>query len=110
VMTSASNVRGRLRDQVGEESAEGASEQPAFAPEAVDAEQLANLLGVSLRHVRRMEAMKKLPPPLRLGRCLRYRLEGSLGVRTWMDAGCPDRATFEREQSGVHWTRGYSRN
>jgi hypothetical protein len=77
---------------------------------AVTAEELAEMLRVSLRHVRRQEASGKLPPPVRIGRSLRYRVTGPFGVRAWLDAGCPDRTTFERCQSTALRNQGASMN
>lgn len=59
---------------------------------AVDIAGLASFMGISKRHLLRLKAAGKLPEPIRLGRCVRWPLEG---IRAWMDAGCPDRAKWE---------------
>ena len=47
---------------------------------------VAALLGVSARHVWRMNADGRLPPPVRFGRSIRWR---NTDVASWIDAGCP---------------------
>ena len=58
----------------------------------ISAAELARRLGVSLRHVRRMDAAGKLPTPVRLSRCVRYSADE---VCAWIAAGAPDRRTWE---------------
>lgn len=60
-------------------------------PLLLSAEELAKVLGVSLRHVRRLNAAGRLPPSVRLGRSVRWRLPE---VRRWLDLGAPDRAAW----------------
>ena len=61
---------------------------------AVDAATLATSLGVSLRHLRRMEASGALGPrPLRFGRSVRYSVAE---VQEWIRAGAPDRKTWQQ--------------
>ena len=63
-------------------------------PLAVDAATVAKMLHVSLRHLRRMDASGKLGPHgLRFGRSVRYSVEE---VRRWLEAGAPDRATWDQ--------------
>ena len=61
-------------------------------PLALSAVELARLLGVSLRHVRRLDSAGKLPKPIRLGRAVRWRVNE---VNDWMAVGAPDRRTWE---------------
>ena len=69
------------------------SEQPTFtAPLAYSAQHLAERLGVSLRHVRRMDAAGMLPKPIRLGRAVRWPAED---IHGWLKAGSPDRRKWE---------------
>jgi prophage regulatory protein len=72
-----------------------ATTRPPSEPVAaitVDAQRLAVLLGVGLRTVRTWDAAGKLPQPVRIGkRTLWYLPE----VHQWMQAGAPDRATWE---------------
>jgi prophage regulatory protein len=63
---------------------------------AVDAQRLAELLGLSLRTIRRLDSSGKLPRPLRIGGAVRWRLSE---VNRWVDAGCPDRAEWERRRA-----------
>ena len=58
---------------------------------ALDAKTLARLLGVSVRHVRRMDASGKLPAAVRLGRSKRW-LAGT--IQAWLKAGAPDQRTW----------------
>ncbi len=52
----------------------------------IDAPQLAELLGISQRTLWRFRSAGKLPPALKLGGCVRWRLAE---VRQWIAAGCP---------------------
>lgn len=62
------------------------------APLAVSAGELANRMGVSLRHVRRMDSAGLLPKPVRLGRAVRWPLDE---VDRWLRAGAPGRKHWE---------------
>lgn len=72
--------------------------QPAAdpAPLLVSAKQLAKLLDVGLRTVRTWDAGGKLPEPVRIGGAVRWHLDE---IRAWIDAGAPDRATWNRMHS-----------
>ncbi len=59
---------------------------------AISARQLSQMLGVSLRHVWRLNSAGKLPKPIRLGGSVRWNREE---VRRWFEASCPDRKTWE---------------
>ena len=59
---------------------------------ALDAKSLAALLQVSERHLRRLDAAGELPRPVKLGRAVRWPVSE---FRAWLDAGCPDRETWE---------------
>jgi predicted DNA-binding transcriptional regulator AlpA len=61
----------------------------------IDAEDLARLLSVSLRHVRRMDSADELPRPLRLGGSVRWRAEE---IRRWVESGCPVRKLWDAMQ------------
>ena len=50
------------------------------------ASDIANLLGCSTRHVRRLVASRRIPPPLRFGRLKRWRRED---IDRWLADGCP---------------------
>jgi excisionase family DNA binding protein len=62
---------------------------------AVPASEVAKILRVSVRHVWALLAKGRLPRPVRLGRSVRWNVEE---LRTWIDAGAPDTATWERHQ------------
>jgi excisionase family DNA binding protein len=64
----------------------------------VDTHELASLLGVSKRHIERMDAAGKLPKPKRLGRTKRWlRAE----IDRWVETGYPDRRTWEALRGGA---------
>ena len=62
-------------------------------PIALSAESLAQRLGVSLRHIRRMDSAGKLPSPIRLGASVRWPVTE---IEAWLAAGAPDRCTWRR--------------
>jgi excisionase family DNA binding protein len=51
----------------------------------LDVHGFAELLGVSARHVRRLADAGKCPPPVLLGKCVRW---PRLAVETWIADGC----------------------
>ena len=53
---------------------------------AVTAKELAEMLGVSERHVWGMLTDAKIPQPVSLGRCKRWRVAE---IQKWLEAGCP---------------------
>ena len=59
---------------------------------ALSAEELAERLGLSLRHVRRLDATGKLPRPLKLGGSVRWLVKE---INRWLEAGAPDRIRWE---------------
>ncbi len=59
---------------------------------AVSARELANMLGVSLRQVWRLNAAGRLPKPIRLGGSIRWNREE---VQKWFERGCPERKAWE---------------
>ena len=61
-------------------------------PLAFSAKELANRLGVSLRHIRRLDSAGKLPKPIRLGRSVRW---PAVEIESWLDAGAPDRKLWQ---------------
>jgi len=62
----------------------------------VDGRVLADCLGVSIRHVRRMDAAGLLPGPVRLGGAVRW---VAADIEGWLRAGCPDRQSWERSRA-----------
>ena len=80
------------------------SEDPGSAATSsarlVDIRTLARMLGVSVRHVERMEASGKLGPrPVRLGRSKRWLLTD---IEEWLRGRCPNRDLWKspRGQEG----------
>ena len=59
---------------------------------ALPAAEVAKLLGISQRHLWKLNASGRLPAPIRLGRSVRWRLDE---LRAWLDAGCPARDQWE---------------
>ena len=58
----------------------------------IDVDAVAELLGCSPRHVRRMADSGAMPRPVHLGRLVRFRLRTGnpmTGVLDWIAAGCP---------------------
>ena len=71
---------------------QGTQQDVAVAPLAMAAPVLARHLGISLRHLKRLQACGKLLAPVRLGRSVRWALAET---EAWLAAGAPDRATWE---------------
>ena len=57
-----------------------------------DAAMLAEALGVSLRHIRRMDASGQIPRGVRLGRAKRWIVAD---IEAWLNAGSPSRERWE---------------
>jgi predicted DNA-binding transcriptional regulator AlpA len=61
---------------------------------ALSAKDAATLLGISRAQLWKLHSSGKLPRPVRLGtKAPRWRVDE---LRKWLDAGCPDRQTWER--------------
>jgi len=63
---------------------------------AISARELAQMLGVSLRQIWRLNASGKLPRPLRLGGSVRWDRDEIL---RWFKDGCPDRRAWEARKA-----------
>lgn len=59
------------------------SEKPVVMLKSKD---VAQLLNISLRTLRRMQSACAMPPPIRLGRILLWKLTD---IMLWIEAGCP---------------------
>jgi excisionase family DNA binding protein len=59
----------------------------APTPVLIDVFGVADMLGVSDRHVRRLVDAGKCPPPIRLGGCVRW---SRATVGAWIADGCPN--------------------
>lgn len=61
-------------------------------PLVVDARRLAALLSAGVRTVRTWDSAGRLPAPVRIGGRVVWRTEE---IRAWLEAGAPDRSTWE---------------
>ena len=59
---------------------------------AIDAKRLGELLGLSVRTIRRLDCSGKLPRPVRIGGAVRWLVAD---IEAWVEAGCPDRERWE---------------
>lgn len=62
------------------------NESAAIPPPLIDVNEFAARLACSAKHVRRMADAGRCPPPIRLGRLLRWDRHV---VDDWVAAGCP---------------------
>jgi predicted DNA-binding transcriptional regulator AlpA len=82
----ADRIAGRLAELLGGQAAR-------TDPELIDAQQLAELLGVDISTINRRKAARTLPRHIELSRgCHRWRLAE---VRAWIAAGCPPITEWE---------------
>ena len=58
----------------------------------VNANKLAEMLSVSVRHIWRMKASGKLPKPVWVGGCVRWRMDD---INLFIELGCPSQREFE---------------
>jgi len=63
------------------------SSRPQEPAALLTIKQVAELLGCSQRHVRRLADRGEMPPPVRLGALVRW---DRAGIEQWIKAGCPD--------------------
>jgi predicted DNA-binding transcriptional regulator AlpA len=63
---------------------------------AITARDLAEMLGLSVRQIWRLNSAGKLPKPLKIGGSVRWKRQE---VMNWFDAGCPDRRTWEARKA-----------
>jgi excisionase family DNA binding protein len=90
-------VPGDVLPRLAPPPADGGAEPttpPAPDKLLLSAEEVAGLLGFSVRHVRRLDSADQLPAPVRPGggRAVKWRRED---IEGWVAAGCPDRRTWE---------------
>jgi predicted DNA-binding transcriptional regulator AlpA len=78
---------------VAHEVTDGRSAPAPADPLLIDAAGLADMLCWSLRSIRRADASGMVPRPVRFGKSVRWRLKE---IEAWVEAGCPDRKTWER--------------
>jgi predicted DNA-binding transcriptional regulator AlpA len=60
--------------------------------------ELAALLGVSVRHVERLDCAGKLPRPLRLGRAKRWSVNE---IKSWLAVDCPEREPWQALKKAI---------
>ena len=58
----------------------------AAAPQLLDVQAVAEMLGCSQRHVYRLSDSARMPAPVRLGSLVRW---SATAIREWIDQGCP---------------------
>ena len=71
-------------------SGQRAVEQPAAL--ALNAKQAAAMLNVSVRQLWRLNSTARVPRPIRLGHCVRWR---RAELEAFVQAGCPTREKWE---------------
>ncbi|MCE9556744.1 MAG: helix-turn-helix domain-containing protein [Planctomycetes bacterium] len=59
---------------------------------AISAAELAERLSCSERHIWTLHSSGRLPRPIAIGRCRRWRVAD---IETWLADGCPTRDTME---------------
>ena len=67
-------------------------------PMLVNAEQLAELLNVSVAHIYRMRHSAKLPEPVKFGGSVRWPIEE---IKSWIAAGLPNRIRWNEMKGGA---------
>jgi len=73
-----------------------ARKRSRLKPLVVDAKLLARLLTCSVRTVRTLDTLGKLPKALRIGGRVVWRVSE---IREWLAAGAPDRDTWEARKT-----------
>lgn len=63
----------------------------------LDLEALAALLNCSRQHARRLANEGRVPPPVRLGRLLRW---DAIAIQRWIDDGCPSSVGAPESRGG----------
>jgi len=69
--------------------------RPAPPTPMIDVETLAELWSVSTRHIRRLVDAGHCPPPVRLGRCVRWPRPV---IEKWIAEGCPSCRVLRRKE------------
>jgi predicted DNA-binding transcriptional regulator AlpA len=68
------------------QGSDGNFEVPVSAPLLINVDDLADILGISVRSVWRLHSANELPKPVNLRSSIRWRLAD---IQKWVDAGCP---------------------
>lgn len=82
----ASDERREARLRASQNAIFGGQKPPDDQGLLVDYRQVAKLLKVSERTLWKMQHCGEMPPPIRIGRSVRWSLEA---LRRWIEAGCP---------------------
>jgi predicted DNA-binding transcriptional regulator AlpA len=69
----------------------GAEDEPLL----VSASTVARMLNISTRSLWRLRSAGVLPPPVRLGGTVRWRIDE---IKNWIAAGCPPEKSHENER------------
>ena len=78
-----------------DQKSEVRSQQAEQSPAVWTAKQVAAHLNISVRQVWRLNSTERLPKPVRIGSCVRFRTRD---IINYVDMRCPDRETFEANQ------------
>lgn len=62
----------------------------------INANELAETLGISMRHLWRMKAARELPKPVQLRNSVRWLLSD---IERWLGMGCPSQKRFEVQKA-----------
>ena len=65
---------------------------PAAAPQLLDVQAVAEMLGCSPRHIYRLSDAGRMPAPVKLGSLVRW---SASSIREWIDQGCPSVRTMK---------------
>ena len=79
-------------------TAGGAGGPEPSGVELLDVKQVADLLHCSARTVQRHVGDGLIPPPVRIGRLVRWR---AAEIDNWLDAGCPPMADLRGDREEV---------
>ena len=74
------------RLQASQNAIFGGEQPPSDQGLLIDSREAARMLKISQRTLWRMHTTGEMPPPIRIGRAVRWSLEA---LKKWVDAGCP---------------------
>ena len=96
-MCTVKQVDARLLGQ-GRNGSAWNSKEKNVVSELMTAQELAEVLKISSRQIWRLRSSGKLPPPMNIGRSVRW---DTATIREWISQGCPDEAELQAEQGGA---------
>ena len=85
----------RRRQMSEMNKATGNRQQAEQSPAVWTAKQVAAHLNISVRQVWRLNSTGRLPKPVRIGSCVRFRTRD---IINYVDMRCPNREAFEANQ------------